>query len=57
MSIGHACWVVSFVILGLLGLGVDISSEDIDFTLIGLSLIPLGLALSGWIVPLFPHKP
>lgn len=56
MSLGSICWALSAFIFLLLGLDIISSTGKVHLDLIALGLIPLGLLLSGWSIPIFVRR-
>lgn len=51
MSFGLFCWAVSAILFLLLGFDIINSTGKVDLVLIAAGLVPLGLCLSGWTIP------
>jgi hypothetical protein len=56
MSWGAICWVISAVIFFALGFDLVNSTGKVDLVLLAAGLVPAGLVLSGYTVPLFGAK-
>lgn len=52
MSLGAICWAISAIIFFLLGFDLVQDTGKIHLDLIALGLIPAGLLLSGYAVPI-----
>lgn len=58
MSLGAICWALSAFIFLLLGFDVISSTEKVHLDLIAFGLVPLGLLLSGFAIPVvMPRRP
>lgn len=56
MTLGHICWAISAVLLLMLGFDVINSTGKVDLVMVALGLIPMGLLLSGWAIPITIHR-
>jgi hypothetical protein len=52
MSMGSICFALSAFLFLLLGFDVINSTGKVDLVLVAAGLVPLGLLLSGWVIPI-----
>lgn len=53
MSVGQICWALSAFLFILLGLDIIQDTGKVNLTYIAAGLVPLGLLLSGFRIPVF----
>ena len=51
MSFGHICFAISAILFILLGFDVINSTGKVDLVLVSAGLVPLGLLLTGYLIP------